>query len=135
MKQKLLKLIICLIVLVLSCLKNYAQVIPSTGELIQSDSTLVIIPISYIKLANKKLIERQSLKETLIYKDLIIQEYKSYISEQTKIHKDFQNRIDQSNKINENLSKRLNRQRKTSLVLGSIAGASIVIIVLTALIN
>lgn len=109
--------------------------IPSTGELIQSDSTFVTIPISYIKLANKKLIERQSLKETLIYKDLIIQEYKSYIDEQTKIYKDFQNRIDQSNKINEDLSKRLNRQQKTSLVLGSVAGASIVIIVLTALIN
>lgn len=135
MKQKLLKLIICLIVLVLSCLKNYAQVITSTGELIQSDSTLVTIPISYIKLANKKLIERQLLIETNLYKDSIILDYKKYINEQSKITKDFQKRIDESNRINQDLSKRLNRQQKTSLVLGSIAGASVVIIVLTALIN
>lgn len=109
--------------------------IPSTGEIIQSDSSLVTIHISYIKLANKKLIERQLLLETITYKDSIILDYKHYIAEQNKINKDFQSRIIKANELNQDLSKRLNRQQKTSVVLGSIAGASLITILLTALIN
>ena len=104
-------------------------------EIKQLDSSNVIIPISYIKLANKKLIERQLLIETNIYKDSIILDYKQYIEEQNKINKEFQHRINKANELNQDLSKRLNRQQKTSLVLGSIAGASIVVIIITALIN
>ena len=109
--------------------------IPSTGEITQIDSTYVSIPISYIKLANKKLIERQLLIKTNIYKDSIILDYKHYIEEQNKINKEFQHRINKANELNQDLSKRLNRQQKTSLVLGSVAGASIVAIIITALIN
>ena len=135
MKQKLLKLIICLIVLQLSCLKNYAQVIHSTGEIIQSDSSYVSIPILYIKLANKKLIERQLLIETNIYKDSIILDYQQYIEKQNEINKEFQSKINNANQLNQDLSKRLQRQQKTNLILGGVAGASIVVVLLTALIN
>lgn len=121
--------------LLLSCLKSYAQAIPSKGEIIQTDSTYVSIPISYIKLANKKLIERQLLIKTNIYKDSIILDYKKYIEEQDNINKSFQHRIDEANEINQNLSKRLDRQQKTSLILGGVAGASIIVIVLTSIIN
>lgn len=121
--------------LLLSYLKSYAQVIPSKGEITQIDSTYVSIPISYIKLANKKLIERQLLIKTNIYKDSIILDYKKYIEEQDNINKSFQHRIDEANEINQNLSKRLDRQRKTSLILGGVAGASIIVIVLTSIIN
>lgn len=109
--------------------------IPSTGELIQADSTLVTIPISYIKLANKKLIERQLLIETNTYKDSIILDYKHYINEQNKINKDFQNRINEVNELNEKLSKKLNRQQKVSIVCGSVAGAAILSIVLIGIMN
>ena len=88
-----------------------------------------------IEKSNKKLIERQLLIETNIYKDSIILDYKQYIEEQNKINKEFQHRINKANELNQDLSKRLNRQQKTSLVLGSIAGASIVVIIITALIN
>lgn len=109
--------------------------IPSTGEIIQSDSSYVSIPILYIKLANKKLIERQLLIETNIYKDSIILDYKQYIEKQNEINKEFQSKINNANQLNQDLSKRLQRQQKTNLILGGVAGASIVVVLLTALMN
>ena len=135
MKLKLLKLKICLIVLVLSCLKTYAQVIPSTGEIDRTDTALVTIPIKYIHLANQKLIERQYLLEVNEYKDSIIVDYKKYTEQQEKVIKQFQDKVDNYNRINEDMGKRLQRQKKVSLVCGSVAAASIAVIVLTAICN
>lgn len=85
--------------------------IPSTGEKIQSDTVNVVIPISYIKAANVKLIERLYLKDIVIKKDSIILLKSNYIEEQSIIIKDFQNRVSDVNKINLNLQKDLNRTR------------------------
>ena len=75
MNIKLKKLKIILIVLLLNCLKSYAQKInddiPSTGNLIKSDTTFVSINIDYIRLANAKLLERQYLLEVNQYKDFL----------------------------------------------------------------
>lgn len=109
--------------------------IPSTGEKIKTDSAQVTIPVSYIKLANKKLIERQMLIETNAYKDSIILDYKTFVNEQDKIINDFQNRLLENNKINEDLSKRLDKQKKISLICGTAAGASLAVIIVVALIK
>lgn len=119
----------------LSCLKTYAQVIPSTGEIDRTDTALVTIPIKYIHLANQKLIERQYLLEVNEYKDSIIVDYKNYTEQQEKVIKQFQDKVDNYNRINEDMGKRLQRQKKVSLVCGSVAAASIAVIVLTAICN
>lgn len=109
--------------------------IPSTGEINRTDTSLVTIPIKYIHLANKKLIERQYLIETNRYKDSIIIDYKKYVEEQDKSIKSFQKQINDYDKINQDIAKRLEKQKKTSLICGSVAAASIAIIVITALIK
>ena len=106
--------------------------IPSTGEQ-NKDSIEVIIPISYIKLANQKLLERKYLIEINTQKDSIINDYKKYIEVYEEINKEYQAKIDEYNNINKNLSKSLQKQKKTSLVLGT--GASILTIVLLSIAN
>ena len=135
MKIKLLKLVICLIVLVLSCLKSYAQMIHSTGEINRTDTSLVTIPIKYIHLANQKLIERQYLIEINNQKDSIIIDYKTYIEEQEKSIKSFRDKIIDYDRINKDIANKLERQQKTSLICGSVAAASIAAIVIAALVN
>lgn len=135
MKKKLLKLKILMIVLLLNCLNSYAQDISSTGEKIKADTNLVSIPIEYIRLANQKLIERNYLEEVNNYKDSIIVDYKNYIKEQEMMCNDYKKQLMEYNKINEDLNKSLAKQKKTTLVFGSVAGASIVIAILTSFVN
>ena len=121
--------------LVLSCSRGYAQMIPSTGNRIQTDTNLVYIPIEYIRIANQKLIERNYLIDVNDYKDSIIVDYKNYIAEYEKVNIKFQKQLDDYKRVNEDLAKSSNKQKKTSLVFGSIAGASVLTIVLIALVN
>lgn len=109
--------------------------IPSTGEINRTDTSLVTIPIKYIHLANQKLIERQYLIELNNQKDSIIIDYQKYVKEQENTIKSFQTRINDYNKVNEDIAKRLERQNKISLICGSVAAASIAVIVITALVN
>ena len=81
------------------------------------------------------MIERNYLEEVNVVKDSIIVDYKNTIDEYRRMHQDYLARVAEYNRINDDLAKRLNRQRKTSLVCGTIAGVSISIIVLVALIN
>lgn len=135
MKRNILKLIILIIVLVLNYSSLYAQMIPSTGEINKSDTSLVSIPIKYIKLANIKLLERNYLLEVNEVKDSIILNYKDYIKEQEKINSELNKKIIEDTRINNELNKSLQKQKKTSLVLGGIAGASIITILLISIIN
>ena len=109
--------------------------ISSTGEINRTDTSLVTIPIKYIHLANQKLIERQYLIELNNQKDSIIIDYKKYVEEQEKAIKSFQTRINDYNRVNKDIAKRLERQKKTSLICGSVAAASIAVIVIAALVN
>lgn len=113
----------------------YAQMIPSTGEKIDSDTSNVVIPIKYIRIANQKLLERNYLIEINEVKDSIIVDYKNYIKEQERINNELNKQIIEYNRINNDVNKRLQKQKKTSLVFGSIAGASIAIIALMSIIN
>ena len=134
MKLKLLRLKILLIVLALSCLKTYAQTNTSTGNQIETDS-LVTINIKYIRLANEKLLERQYLLDANHYKDSIIGDYRQYVKEQEKINNIYKNKLSEYDRINKELNKSLDKKQKTNLILGSVSAASIVTIVLLAIIK
>ena len=134
MKLKLLRLKILLIMLVLSCLKTYAQTNTSTGNQIETDS-LVTINIKYIRLANEKLLERQYLLDVNHYKDSIIGDYRQYVKEQEKINNIYKNKLSEYDRINKELNKSLDKKQKTNLILGSVSAASIVTIVLLAIIK
>lgn len=90
-----------MIVLLLSYSVNSLQVqaqtnkpiAPSTGKQLQSDTGKVSVPISYIKDANAKLIERVYLLEVNKQQDSIINLNKLYIDEQSFIIKDFQGKV------------------------------------------
>ena len=128
-----------MIVLLLNCLNSYAQTIngmlSSTGEQNETDSSLVVIPINYIRLANQKLLERQYLLEVNQYKDSIIVDYKNYIKEQELINKNFQNKLKEVDKINNDLNKRLSKQIKTSIICGSVAGTAVLLLIITSAFN
>ena len=134
MKKKFLKLKVLMIVVLLSCLKSFAQDVLSTGK-INDSTTYVTIPIEYIGLANQKMIERNYLEEVNQYKDSIITDYRNYIVEYERIHQDYTKRIEEYSRINNSLNKRLAKQRKATLVFGTVAGVSVATIVLIALVN
>lgn len=124
-----------MIVLLLSCLKTYAQNDSSTGGEIMSDTTHVSVPIKYIRLANEKLIERKYYIEANQYKDSIIVDYRNYLIEYQHMEYEYRNKLKEYDKINKDLNKRLARQKKTSLICGTVAGVSIGAIILAILIN
>lgn len=100
--------------------------VPPTGGQIKSDIANVVIPISYIKSANAKLIERLYLKQAIIKKDSIILLKNNYINEQSIIIKDFQNRVNDVNKINLNLQKDIVKKDRRIFTWKCISVAAIV---------
>ena len=113
----------------LYCLNN---VFIPTGEDLQ-DSCKVLIPISYIKLANSKLIERNNLLLINKQQDSIIVLKNKYIQEQYDIIKDFQNKLNEENNINNKLKDKLEKDRKRNNIIkygaiGAIIGLTITLI-------
>lgn len=95
--------------------------------------SIVGIPISTIKVATIKLIERNEYKEISSQKDSIIENYKKYISLQDNQIENlkFENyqlmiQNDDYIRINEEIAESLNKQRRKTLYLGGIASAAIV---------
>lgn len=117
-----------MIVLLLICLKSYAQHIndsvPSTGGVLKSDTTITI-NIGYIRLANAKMIERSHLLRITNEQDSIIIMKDKYINEQQKVITDFQKRVDSANKLNEAVKKDLEKQRKRNKIIIYGAGGAI----------
>lgn len=124
-----------MIVLLLSYSISYAQNNknnPSTGEIKQSDTTKVIIPIEYIKNANVKMIERLYLLRITNEQDSIILMKDKYINEQQKIITDFQQRVKEANKINQQVNTDLAKQRsKIKAICWS--GGSVIVALLIGL--
>lgn len=115
--------------LLLSCLSSYAQTndnFPSTGQIKQSDTTVVAIPIKYIRSANVKLIERLYLLEINKQQDTLINMKDDYINEQKRIIIDFQKRVDEANKINQAVKQDLNKQKIKNKIITYGAGATII---------
>ena len=116
-------------ILLLSSLSSYAQTNdnhPSTGQIKESDTTIVAIPIKYIRNANTKLIERLYLLEINKQQDTLINMKDRYINEQQKIITDFQKRVEEANKINQSVKQELDKQKIKNKIITYGAGATIV---------
>lgn len=127
-----------MIVLLLSYSISYAQTNqnnPSTGEIKQSDTTKVIIPIKYIKRANIKMIERLYLLQINKEQDSIILMKDKYINEQQKIITDFQKRVDEVNKINQAIKQDLDKQKIKNKVITYGAGITIIGLIIGLICN
>lgn len=111
------------------------NVIPSTGDLIQTDTATAVIPIYLIKQANVKMIERLYLLEINKQQDSIIQLKDKYINEQQLIIDDFQNKIIKANDLNNNIKNELDKEKTKTKIFGGIAGASILAIIISLFIN
>ena len=115
--------------LLLSCLRSYAQTNDnhlSTGQIKESDTTIVAVPIKYIRNANIKLIERLYLLEINKQQDTLINMKDSYINEQKRIITDFQKRVDEANKINQAVKQELDKQKIKNKVITYGASATII---------
>ena len=95
--------------------------------------SLVSLPISTIKLATIKIIERNEYKEICSQKDSIILNYKDYINlqdiqiENLKFENyQLMTQNDDYIRINEDIADALSKQKRKTLYLGGIASAAIV---------
>lgn len=107
----------------------------STGKLIKSDTTNVIIPVDYIRRANIKLIERRYLLSISKEQDSIINLKNCYIAEQDSIIKDMQNRIILSNDINNKAIDKIDKQKTTINILGGTTAALTIVVILSLIFN
>ena len=126
-----------MIVLLFNCFISWSQnndnVVPSTGEVNGSD-TIVNVPISIIKEANIKLLERKYYIAISEQQDSIINLKTSYIIEQDKVIDDLQNRILKINKMNSELEEQYKKQQKRTTIAGGFAGGFAVCTVVAVLI-
>ena len=133
------KLLMLVIVMLLNNLQSLVlandNVIPSTGDLIQTDTAVAVIPIYLIKQANAKMIERLYLLEINKQQDSIIQLKDKYINEQQLIIDNFQNKIIKANDLNNNIKNELDKEKTKTKIFGGIAGASILAIIISLFIN
>lgn len=135
--MKLMKVVILLILQVLICFNGLLQAQTISLPLRASnlkDSIKVELPISLIKKANERLIERKYLISIYYEQDSIIQFQNSYIANQSGIINDMQDRIIISNKINEDLNNALDKQKKKNKIItygavGVVAGLLIGILI------
>ena len=83
----------------------------------QKDSVNVTLPISLVKQANQRLIERKYLISIYYEQDSIIAFKDNYITYQNDMIMDMQTRIDSYNKINNHLNESLENQKKKTKVI------------------
>jgi hypothetical protein len=135
--MKLIKVVILLILQVLICFNGLLQAqtisLPLQGSNLE-DSIKVELPISLIKKANERLIERKYLISIYYEQDSIIQFQNSYIANQSNIINTMQERIVINNQINEDLNKALDKQKKKNKIItygavGVVAGLLIGVLI------
>lgn len=90
---------------------------PSTGNILKSDTTYVTVPISLIKQANAKMIERLYLIEINNEQEGILTEQSRYIGEQTKIITDFKQKLVDSNNNIISIQNDLDRMKKRNKII------------------
>lgn len=94
------------------------------------DTTNVAIPISILKQANERLIERKYLISIYYEQDSIIKLKDNYISYQQDVITDMQHKIIDNTLINEDLQKSLDKQKKkTKFITYGAAGAVIGLVI------
>lgn len=117
--------------LLLSCLKSWCQSNSPTGG--QTDS--ITIPISYIRLANQKLIENKYNKQIIVQQDSLIALHKDKyhaLQVETSI---LQTKLYDSYQTNKNLENSLQRSNNKCKFLGGIAATGIIAFVVCALVK
>lgn len=104
--------------------------------------TLVTLPISTIRLATIKLIERNEYKELCFQKDSVIKDYKEYISlQENKIQNlkienyDLLEKNNDYAKINEDITKDLIKQKRLTMFAGGVATVGIITTIILILIK
>jgi len=123
--------LICSVNLVQGQIKISKPIVLSTGEILKSDTSKVTIPISYIRDANAKLIERNYLIKINAEQDSVIKLNKLYAKEQDVIIKDFQLRLYESNMYNSQLEKDIIKQRNKTKILTGVSGVSILVVIIS----
>lgn len=89
------------------------------------DTANAIIPVSFIKQANIKLIERKYLISINKELDSINQMKDKYINEQNKVIVDFQKRINDVNKLNNQIKHDLDKQKRRNKIITCTSGGII----------
>ncbi len=129
--KRLVKVIILAIVLVMNCFWSYSQTNHhSYGE---SSKDSVLVPMSYIRLANEKLIELKYIKKEIALKDSIIYLNNAKYDALDVEVAELQNKLDDANKINDNLNKSLSSYRnkyKFSSGCAAVAVATTIFLIL-----
>ena len=112
---------------------------PFTGKI---QDSIVGVPISTIKIATIKLIERNEYKEISSQKDSIIENYKKYISLQDNQIENlkFENyqlmiQSDDYIRINEEISESLNKQKRLTVFASGVASAAIIVSIVLMLVK
>lgn len=98
-----------------------------------ADTSVVKIPISYIKAANNKLIERKYLIKINNEKDSIINLQNNYIHSADSIIHNLNDNIYAANRINRNIQESLSKEKKENKYL-KIGIGGVVIGIITAII-
>ena len=83
----------------------------------QEDSVTVAVPISIIKKANERLIQRKYLISIYYEQDSIIRHKDDYILHQEDIINNMQNKIVNYNQLNKELNQSLEKQKKANKVI------------------
>lgn len=127
------------IVLILSCLNNLLaqdkQCSPLRASEHKTDTTNVIIPISLIKQANVKMLERIYLIKINNEKDSIITLKDNYIKEQSIIIKDFQNKIYNINNYNKVIEQSLKKEKRKNKIIMGVGCSAIIGLIVGIFIN
>lgn len=132
MKSKRVKILMILLLLIfLNGLVQAQTITPiSLRASNLKDTTNVVIPISILKQANVRLIERKYLISIYYEQDSIIKLKDNYISYQQDVITDMQHKIIDNTLINEDLQKSLDKQKKkTKFITYGAAGAVIGLVI------
>lgn len=121
-----------MIVLLLSYSNSWCQtnkdVSSSTGK---QDTSVVTVPVSFIKDANAKLIERLALLKITAHQDSIINLNRLYKAEQESIIKGFQGKVHNLNEANVKLVNQVQTERKRNVIYKGVTAGTIVVAILS----
>lgn len=120
-----------MIVLLSSCLSCWSQTSRPISSSTGKQDSLVTVPISFIKDANAKLIERKHLIEVNARKDSVINLYKEYNTEQESIIKGFQVKVYDLGQANQLLHKQVEKQQKRNVIYKGVTAGTIVVAILS----
>lgn len=123
--------------LLLNCFTNLLkandEIVPSTGELVQTDTVAVIVPINIIRKANIKLNERFILKDIVYNQKLEINNLKQLNNLNDSTINYYRNGVMAQQQINQSINYKLAKQRDANRKLKGICIGTISISIVAVL--